>query len=217
MGMTNTAARGSLFVVAAPSGAGKTTLTRALLQATDRLHLSVSHTTRTPRPGEENGREYHFVDDAQFDRMIEAGEFLEYANVFGFAHRYGTSRAAVEQHLDAGRDVLLEIDWQGVDQIKATLPEAQSIFILPPSREALLERLTGRGTDSDEVIAARMSTAESEMQHFDRFDYLIINDDFEQALAEIKAIVQARQLRTIQQRASHRALLQTLLPEHKLS
>lgn len=216
MGMTNTAARGSLFVVAAPSGAGKTSLTRALLQATDRLHLSVSHTTRAPRPGEENGREYHFVDDAEFDRMIQAGEFLEHANVFGFKHRYGTSRQAVEQHLNAGRDVLLEIDWQGVDQIKAALPEAQSIFILPPSRQALEERLKGRGTDSDEVIAARMSAAENEMQHFGRFDYLIINDDFEIALSDIKAIVHARQLRCTQQRYTHLALLQTLLPEQKL-
>ena len=214
--MENHSSRGSLFVVAAPSGAGKTSLTRALLDNTTDLHLSVSHTTRTPRPGEQNGREYHFVDRNRFDQMIENGEFLEHAQVFGFEHSYGTSKAAVELHLSQGQDVLLEIDWQGVEQIKAVMPEAQSLFILPPSRDELERRLTGRGTDSAEVIAKRMSTAENEMRHWHNFDYLIINDDFDLALQEMQAILTARRCQCARQGARHQALLEQLLPDQKI-
>ncbi len=214
--MQNTTPRGSLYVVAAPSGAGKTSLTRALLDATDGLYLSVSHTTRAPRPGEQTGREYHFVDTAEFQRMVDQGEFLEHAQVFGFEHSYGTSKAAVELHLAQGQDVLLEIDWQGADLVKAVMPEAQSVFILPPARDELERRLTGRATDSAEVIAARMSTAESEMQHWHKFDYLIINDDFDTALQQIQAIVLARRCITPRQAATHTGLLEQLLPSNNL-
>ena len=210
--MKNLSSRGSLFVVAAPSGAGKTSLTRALLDSTPGLHLSVSHTTRTARPGEVDGREYHFVTRSEFDRMVSAGEFLEHAQVFGFEHSYGTSKAAVELHLAAGQDVLLEIDWQGVDQVKQVMPEAQSLFILPPSRDELERRLTGRGTDSAEVIAARMSTAENEMQHWPKFDYLIVNDQFDTALAEMQAILLARRCLTPRRASEQQGLLQQLLP-----
>lgn len=214
--MKNTAARGSLFVVAAPSGAGKTTLTRALLDNTDDLYLSVSHTTRAPRVGEQTGREYHFVSRETFDQMIERQEFLEHAQVFGFEHSYGTSKAAVEHHLAQGQDVLLEIDWQGAQWVKQVMPEAQSIFILPPSRQELERRLTGRGTDSAEVIAARMSTAENEMKHWSNFDYLIVNDDFDVALTQMQAIISARRCLTAHQAASNRDLLQQLLPNENL-
>ena len=214
--MKDLSPRGSLFVVAAPSGAGKTSLTRALLENVSGLYLSVSHTTRTPRPGEVNGREYHFVDRGEFDRMIAAEEFLEHAQVFGFEHSYGTSKAAVELHLARGNDVLLEIDWQGADLVKAAMPEAQSIFILPPSRDELERRLTGRGTDSADVIAARMSTAENEMRQWRKFDYLIINDDFDIALQELVAIVSARRSLTSHRGAASLDLLQSLLPDEKI-
>ena len=214
--MKDLSPRGSLFVVAAPSGAGKTSLTRALLENVSGLYLSVSHTTRTPRPGEVNGREYHFVDRGEYDRMIAAEEFLEHAQVFGFVHSSGTSKAAVELHLARGNDVLLEIDWQGADLVKAAMPEAQSIFILPPSRDELERRLTGRGTDSAEVIAARMSTAENEMQQWRKFDYLIINDDFDNALQELVAIVSARRSLTSHRGAASLDLLQSLLPDQKI-
>ena len=214
--MKDLSPRGSLFVVAAPSGAGKTSLTRALLENVSGLYLSVSHTTRTPRPGEVNGREYHFVDRGEFDRMIAAEEFLEHAQVFGFEQSYGTSKAAVELHLARGNDVLLEIDWQGADLVKAAMPEAQSIFILPPSRDELERRLTGRGTDSAEVIAARMSTAENEMRQWRKFDYLIINDDFDIALQELVAIVSARRSLTSHRGAASLDLLQSLLPDEKI-
>ncbi|WP_420551103.1 guanylate kinase [Litorivicinus lipolyticus] len=204
--------QGALFVVAAPSGAGKSSLTRALLERMDNLYLSVSHTTRNPRPGEIDGREYHFVDDATFVDMVYHEAFLEHAQVFGFKYRYGTSRAAVELHLNKGHDVLLEIDWQGAQQIKSRMPSAQSIFILPPSREELERRLTGRGTDSAEVIVARMDTSENEIKHWHEFDYLVVNDDFDTALDQLATIVTARRSRTTHYAPKIAPLLAKLLP-----
>ena len=204
--------KGALFVVAAPSGAGKSSLTRALLERVDNLHLSVSHTTRQPRPGEVDGREYHFTDEQSFVDMIYHEQFIEHAQVFGFKYRYGTSRDAVDLHLNKGHDVLLEIDWQGAQQVKAKMKQAQSIFILPPSRQALEQRLKGRGTDSDEVIAKRMDTSENEMRHWHEFDYLIVNDDFEVALQQLETIIQARRMRTTHHAPNISGLLTKLLP-----
>ena len=182
-----TATRGQLFVIAAPSGAGKTSLVRALMRRQPGLRFSVSYTTRRQRDNEVAGRDYFFVDKPEFQRMIAAGEFLEYAQVFD--NFYGTSRAQVEALLAAGNNVLLEIDWQGARQIRAALPECRSIFILPPSREALETRLRGRGTDSDEVIARRLRDSIADMSHWGEFDYVVINDDFERATAELESIV----------------------------
>jgi guanylate kinase len=179
--------RGKLFILSAPSGAGKTSLAKALVKALPDLAFSISHTTRPPRPGEEDGVDYYFVDEARFQEMIEAGMFLEHACVFD--HRYGTSRAAVERLLAAGKDVVLDIDWQGARAIKQQMPQAHTIFILPPSREALTERLAGRGQDSRKVIERRLRAAVSEMRHYREFDYLVVNDDFTAALEDLKAIV----------------------------
>jgi guanylate kinase len=176
-----------LFILSAPSGAGKTSLAKALVKALPDLAFSISHTTRPPRPGEEDGVDYYFVDEARFQEMIEAGMFLEHACVFD--HRYGTSRAAVERLLAAGKDVVLDIDWQGARAIKQQMPQAHTIFILPPSREALTERLAGRGQDSRKVIERRLRAAVSEMRHYREFDYLVVNDDFTAALEDLKAIV----------------------------
>ena len=178
---------GKLFVLSAPSGAGKTSLARALVKALPDLAFSVSHTTRPPRPGEKDGVDYYFVDEAQFQAMMEKDMFLEHARVFD--HRYGTSRAAVERLLTAGKGVVLDIDWQGARAIKQKMPQAHTIFILPPSREALIERLAGRGQDSSEVVERRMRAAVSEMEHYGEFDYLVVNDDFTAALEDLKAIV----------------------------
>lgn len=180
-------ARGRLFVISAPSGAGKTSLVKALLQRDPQLQFSISYTTRKPRSTEVHSRDYHFVDQDQFRRMIAAGEFLEHAQVFD--NFYGTSRSQVEQSLAAGRNVILEIDWQGAQQINIQMPERVSIFVLPPSRVALEQRLRGRGTDSDEVIARRLRDSLSDMGHWREFDYVIINDDFEQAVAQLQRIV----------------------------
>jgi guanylate kinase len=174
-------------VVSAPSGGGKTSLIKALLETDDRICLSVSHTTRKPRPGEEDGVHYHFVDDATFLRLIAEDEFLEHARVFD--HRYGTGRAAVERKLADGCDVILDIDWQGARQIRRTFPSCRSIFIIPPSLETLRKRLAGRKQDSDAVIRRRMADARAEISHWDEFDYLIVNDDFDQALSELRAII----------------------------
>jgi guanylate kinase len=178
---------GKLFVLSAPSGAGKTSLAKALVGALPDLAFSVSHTTRPPRPGEEDGVDYYFVDETQFQQMIEGGMFLEDACVFD--HRYGTSRQAVERLLAAGKDVVFDVDWQGANAIKQKMPQAHTIFILPPSREALEERLAGRGQDSRKVIERRMRAAVSEMKHYREFDYLVVNDDFAAALEDLKAIV----------------------------
>lgn len=179
--------RGNLFVLSAPSGAGKTSLAKALVGALPDLAFSISHTTRPPRPGEEDGVDYYFVDEAQFQEMIEGGMFLEHACVFD--HRYGTSRAAVERLLAAGKDVVFDVDWQGARAIKQQMPQAHTIFLLPPSREALVERLAGRGQDSRKVIERRMRAAVSEIKHYREFDYLVVNDDFAAALEDLKAIV----------------------------
>ena len=179
--------RGRLYVIAAPSGTGKTSLVKALMQRVPSLGFSVSHTTRPPRPNEVPGRDYHFVDHATFRRMIEAGEFLEHASVFD--NLYGTSQAAVEAALAAGRDLLLEIDWQGARQVRARLPEAVDVFILPPSRAALEERLRGRGTDSAGVIARRLADSVTELSRWGEFRYVVVNDRFEAALADLERIV----------------------------
>ena len=200
---------GNLFIVSAPSGAGKTSLVRAMMERLGKVAFSVSHTTRAMRPGEQDGRDYHFVDIPTFEAMIAAGAFLEHARVFD--HYYGTARASVETQLAAGEDVFLDIDWQGARQIRAAWPEAASVFILPPSRAALESRLRGRGQDTDETIARRMQGAVSESAHYDEYDYLVVNDDFPSALDELIAIVRAHRLRTPRQAARHSDLLAALL------
>jgi guanylate kinase len=200
---------GHLYIVAAPSGAGKTTLVSLLLENDPAIRLSVSSTTRAPRPGESEGREYHFVDVHSFIAMVSRGEFLEWAEVHG--NYYGTSRAWIETQMSAGRDVLLEIDWQGAQQVRKIFPEAIGVFILPPSLAVLENRLSGRGTDSAETIARRMAAARDEMRHVDEFDYVIINDDLQQALGNLLAIVSASRLQYETQRQRHSALFATLL------
>ena len=200
---------GTLFVVAAPSGAGKTTLVRLLLEQESSVHLSISYTTRGPRPGEENGREYHFVDNVEFQAMIARHEFLEWAEVHG--NFYGTSQKWIADQLAAGHDVLLEIDWQGAQQVRKLFPQAIGIFILPPSMEELTRRLTGRGTDSADVIARRLAAAQAEMRHVGEFDYVIINDQLAQALEELRAVVRASRLSFGVQRVRHAALFERLI------
>lgn len=200
---------GHLYIVAAPSGAGKTTLVRMLLENDPAIRLSISCTTRAPRPGEEDGREYHFVDVPDFVERVSRGEFLEWAEVHG--NYYGTSKRWIEAELTAGRDVLLEIDWQGAQQVRKAFPEAIGVFILPPSLVTLKERLSGRGTDSLEVIARRMAAARDEMRHVDEFDYVIINDDLQQALGNLRSVVSASRLQYSTQRQRHAALFATLL------
>ena len=200
---------GNLYVVAAPSGAGKTTLVRMLLESESAVHLSISFTTRSPRPGEQNGREYHFVDAETFRSMIDRQEFLEWAEVHG--NFYGTSKKWIADQLTGGNDVLLEIDWQGAQQVRQLFPEAIGIFILPPSMEELTRRLTGRGTDSAEVISRRLAAAQAEMRHVGEFDYVIINDRLEQALDELRAVVCASRLTCKAQRARHAALFARLI------
>lgn len=184
---SNVNSRGSLFIIAAPSGAGKTSLVNALLKKDGRLSLSISHTTRAPRPGEINGQHYHFVSEAEFERMVGAGDFMEHARVFD--HCYGTNRHTVSEQLEQGRDVILEIDWQGARQVRAVFPDCCSIFIIPPSLETLRKRLKGRGQDSEEVIQRRMRDAQAEISHWDEFEYLVVNDDFDAALDELIAII----------------------------
>jgi len=184
---------GTLYIVSAPSGAGKTSLVDALVRSLHDLKVSVSHTTRPQRPGEIDGTHYHFVDTATFERMVQAGEFLEYARVFD--NLYGTSRMQVLDNLAAGTDVILEIDWQGGRQVREAVADCVSIFILPPSRGELERRLRGRNQDSNGVIAMRMQEAVREMSHFREYDYVLVNDTFDDALADLKAIVRARRLR----------------------
>jgi guanylate kinase len=180
--------RGRLYVISAPSGAGKTSLVKALLAAEPRLRLSISHTTRLRRPTEAQGREYHFVSQAQFAELIARGEFLEHARVFD--NEYGTARAFVEAQLAQGHDVLLEIDWQGAQQVRRAMPECASIFILPPARTALAERLARRATDTPEVIARRLGDAAGDMSHYAEFDYVVVNDNFERAAADLRRIIE---------------------------
>lgn len=198
----------TMFIVSAPSGAGKTSLVRRAIAELDDLDVSVSHTTRERRPGDVDGRDYHFVSRAEFERMIADDRFLEYAEVFG--HYYGTSVEAVESCIGAGQDVILEIDWQGAEQVRQKLDDIVSIFVLPPSRATLIERLRGRGQDSEEVIATRTAKAVVEMQQYHRADYLIINDDFDQALVELKAVVIARRVTKARQALRHAGLITSL-------
>ena len=200
---------GQLFIVSAPSGAGKTTLVRLLLEKDAAISLSISTTTRAPRPGEQDGREYHFVSVPRFVERRDRGEFLEWAEVHG--NYYGTSQRWIEEQLQAGRDVLVEIDWQGAQQVRDVFPEAIGVFILPPSMDILKERLAGRGTDSAEVIARRIAAAQAEMRHVDEFDYVIINDDLQKALAELVSVVGASRLEYDKQRQRHDGLFAALL------
>ena len=200
---------GHLYIVAAPSGAGKTTLVKLLLENDSAIRVSISSTTREPRPGEVDGREYHFVSVESFLDMVGRGEFIEWAEVHG--NYYGTSRRWIEGELAAGRDVLLEIDWQGAQQVRKVFPKAIGVFILPPSLAALKERLSGRGTDSVEVIARRMAAARDEMRHVDEFDYVIINDDLQQALGNLHSVLGATRLQYATQRQRHSALFASLL------
>ena len=207
--MTSSTTAGSLFIVSAPSGAGKTSLVKALRQTCPRLAVSVSHTTRAQRPGEEHGRDYFFISRDNFLRMIEAGEFLEHARVFD--NYYGTAKSTVEAALARGEDLILEIDWQGARQIRELLPQCQTIFVLPPSREALQDRLSARGQDDAATIARRMADAISEMSHYGEYDYLVINDDFDTALAELRAILEVRRLQTSRQAMRQAKLIANLL------
>lgn len=202
---------GNLYIVAAPSGAGKTTLVRRLLAEDSAIRLSISYTTRAPRTGEENGREYHFVDIATFKTMIAQGDFLEWAEVHG--NFYGTSKSWISSEMAAGRDVLLEIDWQGAQQVRQHFPQAIGVFILPPSLEVLAQRLRGRGTDAEEVIARRLAAAGEEMRHVGEFDYVIINDDLEQALADLLAVSRATRLTFAQQQQRYTQLFAQLISQ----
>lgn len=203
------ASTGTLYIVSAPSGAGKTSLVKALLDSQANLRVSVSHTTRAMRPGEVDGVNYHFVSREAFTAMLERNEFLEHAQVFD--NLYGTSQVWVEQTLAEGFDLILEIDWQGAEQVRRLMPQAKSIFILPPTQEALRHRLTHRGQDSGEIIERRMRDAVSEMSHYVEYDYLVINDDFAHALDDLKAIFRANQLHAEQQAKRHAGLLGELL------
>lgn len=201
--------RGTLFTVSAPSGAGKTSLVAALVKSNPEVCVSISHTTRPIRPGEQDGVNYHFVDHATFEQMLEAGAFLEQAQVFN--NFYGTSQRWVMETLQQGMDVILEIDWQGAAQVRRLMPETVSLFILPPSLAALRQRLTGRGTDAPGVIEARMNEAISEISHYVEADYLIINDDFTIALAQFQALITSQHLSLARQAEKHHAMLQELL------
>src|SRR4030066_2544830 len=183
---------GNLFIVTAPSGAGKTSLVKALLESDKQVRLSVSYTARAARPGEVDGKDYHFVTESRFLEMLERGDFLESALVYG--NRYGTSQPWIENAMREGRDILLEIDWQGAAQVRKIFPQATGIFILPPSLEALLARLTGRGQDSEEIIARRLASAREDIGHVEEFDYVIINDVFETALQDLISVIRAQRL-----------------------
>ena len=202
-------AEGLLFVVAAPSGAGKTSLVNALLKAEPSLALSISHTTRDIRPGETDGVEYHFTERSVFETMIRNGDFLEHADVFG--NLYGTASASLKRQRDEGLDVILEIDWQGAAQVRRAFPDALSIFILPPSRKELLARLHSRGQDSEAVIAKRTAQAKTELAQYADFDYLVINDHFETASDDLRSIVRAARCRRSVIQARHSGLISDLL------
>ena len=205
--MTQT--RGNLFILSAPSGAGKSSLIGALLKKHSDMKVSVSHTTRSPRPGEENGVHYHFVSVDEFKALIEKNDFFEWAQVFD--NYYGTSKQAIESQLEAGIDVFLDIDWQGAQQIRKLVDDVETIFILPPSKEELESRLNNRGQDSAEVIAGRMAKSQSETSHYNEYDYVVVNDDFDTALTEIETIVMAKRLSLKSQTVRHQALLENLL------
>ena len=201
--------RGTLYIVAAPSGAGKSSIVNACLARDANICLSISFTSRAPRPGERHHEHYHFVSAAEFERMVAAGDFFEHARVHG--DWKGTAKQSVEPQLAAGRDVLLEIDWQGARQVQVQVPDAVSVFILPPSREALEQRMRARGQDSEAVIAQRLAAAREEMSHYGEFDYLIVNEVFDTAVVEMCAILQASRLRREAQAQRHAGLIATLL------
>lgn len=200
---------GYLYIVSAPSGAGKTTLVKLLLENDPGIRLSVSYTTRAPRAGEQDGREYHFIGVEAFRTMIDAGDFLEWAEVHG--NYYGTSKRWIEAEMAADRDVLLEIDWQGAQQVRNVFPAAIGVFVLPPSVDELERRLSGRGTDSAETIARRLAAAQDEMRHVGEFDYVIINDDLQRALGDLLSVARASRLRYAAQCRRHSTLFATLL------
>ncbi|MBW8823945.1 MAG: guanylate kinase [Xanthomonadales bacterium] len=204
--------RGTLYMVAAPSGAGKSSLVNAVLARDPALSLSISFTSRGPRPGERHAEHYHFVDGAEFQRMIDAGDFFEYARVHG--DWKGTARQSVEPQLATGRDVLLEIDWQGARQVRQKVPDAVSIFILPPSRQALEDRMRRRAQDSEETITRRLAAAQEEMSHYAEFDYVIVNEDFTAAADELASVITASRLRREAQVARHARLLTQLLTDN---
>jgi guanylate kinase len=201
--------KGRLYILSAPSGAGKTSLVAALLEKLTKLEVSVSHTTRTPRPGEKDGVNYHFVSKEEFQQLVANGAFFESAEVFG--NYYGTSQQAVEERMAAGVDVILEIDWQGAQQVRQKMPDAISVFILPPSQDALRERLNSRGQDSEAIIEGRMQQAISEMSHYPEYDYLLVNDDFQKALNELAAIFVTQRLTLDSQQQCQAGLLENLL------
>jgi len=201
--------RGNLFILSAPSGAGKSSLINALLKKHSDMKVSVSHTTRSPRPGEENGVHYHFVTTDEFKALITKDDFFEWAQVFD--NYYGTSKQAIESQLDAGIDVFLDIDWQGAQQVRKIMPSVQTIFILPPSKAELEQRLNNRGQDSADVIASRMAKAQSETSHFNEYDFVIVNDDFDTALNDIETIVMAQRLTLSVQEVRNKKLLNDLL------
>ncbi|KTF12346.1 MULTISPECIES: guanylate kinase [Pseudoalteromonas] len=201
--------RGNLFILSAPSGAGKSSLINALLKKHDDMKVSVSHTTRSPRPGEENAVHYHFVSADEFKALIAKDDFFEWAQVFD--NYYGTSKQAIESQLDAGIDVFLDIDWQGAQQVRKIMPSVQTIFILPPSKEELEQRLNNRGQDSAEVIAGRMAQAQSETSHYNEYDFVVVNDEFDTALSDIETIVMAQRLTLKAQQNRHQNLLSSLL------
>ncbi len=201
--------KGTLYILSAPSGAGKTSLVKALINQDSLTCVSVSHTTRAARPGEMDGRDYHFTDHAEFDRLIATNDFLEFAEVF--TNKYATSRCWVEATLAEGKDVILEIDWQGAQQVRQLMPQSVSIFILPPSQEALQQRLNTRGQDTAEIISQRMAEAVSEMSHYQEYDYLVINDQFDQALLELQAIFLAQRQRIQSQQHRHQTIIGQLL------
>lgn len=200
---------GTLYIVAAPSGAGKSSIVNAVLQRVPGVALSISYTSRAPRPGERHAQHYHFVGTDEFERMIAAGEFFEHALVHG--DYKGTARQSVLPQLEQGLDVLLEIDWQGARQVRAQIPEAKGIFILPPSKQALETRMRSRGQDSEAVIAQRLAAAREEMSHYAEFDYLVVNEHFDQAVQEVASIFTAQRLRVDRQGGLHQALIQQLL------
>ncbi|MFN2362239.1 MAG: guanylate kinase [Marinobacter sp.] len=203
--MSQESEQGTLYVISAPSGAGKTSLVGEMLRQDGKLGVSVSHTTRPMRAGEQDGVNYHFVSRDEFEAMIARGEFLEHADVFG--NYYGTSQVWVKQTLAMGQDVILEIDWQGAEQIRRLMPGCVSIFIVPPSSDALEERLTGRGTDAPEVVERRLKEATDECAHAVEFDYLVVNDDFDTAVGDLLSIVRSQRLRMQTQQVRHSGLL----------
>lgn len=202
---------GTLYIISAPSGGGKTSLVNALLESVSNLEVSISYTTRAPRPGEKEAVDYHFVDETQFKQLKKEQAFLEYATVFG--HYYGTSVAWVTKKIEAGIDIILEIDWQGAQQIREKMPESIGIFIIPPSWEVLEKRLRLRAQDEQTVIKKRMADAKAELEHFDEYDYLILNENFSNALADLNAILRVRRLRSSIQKRELALLLERLLKQ----